>query len=324
MVDRTNIRMSTGYSVQDLWPDIRTVREIDELLRTRWLLDFKPDAVTIKKQFPEIDDVVRRFEEAEQKAVIKAGPQGIIDERELFRLLAHAGLFAHKAAGRRHLILDGIALTVGLLRLYGLNGPVLDIGCHLGTTADVIARLVPNKVVGIDPVGAAIETARRHSADLTNIEFHRTMVPWETATRFDLVLCLDVLHHVPMLRQAGLIRSIGLLVEERGFVVVSGPSLVDPEWLAIARPALLDARLGYVDCDVFGGFGGDPPSFSATGFAVLRKGEASPLPRDVTGTSAREWENHFQAYANAPGTPAREKTQAFERAARTSQGREDH
>jgi 2-polyprenyl-3-methyl-5-hydroxy-6-metoxy-1,4-benzoquinol methylase len=316
--------MSTGYSVQDLWPDIRTVREIDELLRTRWRLDFKPDAVAIKKQFPEIDDVIRRFEEAEQKAVIKAGPQGTIDERELFRLLAHAGLFAHKAVGRRHLILDGIALAVGLLRLYGLNGPVLDIGCHLGTMADVIARLVPNKVVGIDPVGAAIESARRYTVDLTNIEFQRVMIPWATSTRFDLVLCLDVLHHVPMLRQAALIKSIGSFVEERGFVIVSGPSLVDPEWLAIARPALLDARLGYVGCDVFGGFGGNPPSFSATGFAVLRKGEASPLPDDVTGTSAREWENHFQAYANAPGTPAREKTQAFERAARTSQGRENH
>jgi 2-polyprenyl-3-methyl-5-hydroxy-6-metoxy-1,4-benzoquinol methylase len=269
--------MSTAYPVQDLWPDIRTVREIDELLRTRWLLDFKPDATAIKKQFPEIDDAIRRFEEAEQKAVIKAGPLGIIDERELFRLLAHPGLFAHKAAGQRPLILDGTALAIGLLRLYGLKGPVLDIGCHLGTMTDVIARLVPNKVVGIDPVGAAIDTARRQSADLTNIEFQRTMVPWETATRFDLVLCLDVLHHVPMLRQAGLIRSIGLLVEERGIVVVSGPSLVDREWLAIARPALLDARLGYIDCDVFGGFGGDRRSPRTQEAAAHRP--RPPLPQ---------------------------------------------
>jgi hypothetical protein len=41
----------------------------------------------------------------------------------------------------------------------------------------------------------------------------------------------------------------------------------------------------------------------------------------VSGISAKEWENHFQAYANTPATPAREKTQAFERAARTSQSR---
>ena len=58
--------MST--SVQDLWPDIQTVRKIDELLRTRWLLDFESDAVAIKKQFPEIDDLVREFEEADQRA----------------------------------------------------------------------------------------------------------------------------------------------------------------------------------------------------------------------------------------------------------------
>ena len=152
--------MST--SVQDLWPDIQTVRKIDELLRTRWLLDFEPDAVAIKKRFPEIDDLVRQFEEANQRAVN--------NERELFRLCAHVGLFAHMAVHQRPRILDGISLAVGLLRLYGLNGPVLDIGCHLGATADVIARLVSNKVVGIDPVGAAIETARRQSADLMNLE----------------------------------------------------------------------------------------------------------------------------------------------------------
>jgi 2-polyprenyl-3-methyl-5-hydroxy-6-metoxy-1,4-benzoquinol methylase len=81
------------------------------------------------------------------------------------QIMSATGVRRAKAAvGRRHLILDGIALAVGLLRLYGLAGPVLDIGCHLGTTPDVIARLVPNKVVGIDPVGAAIETASSRSS----------------------------------------------------------------------------------------------------------------------------------------------------------------
>jgi hypothetical protein len=37
--------------MQDLWPDMQTGRKIDELLRTRWLLDFEPDAVAIKNNF---------------------------------------------------------------------------------------------------------------------------------------------------------------------------------------------------------------------------------------------------------------------------------
>ena len=95
------IETSTAHPAQDLWPDVHTVRQVDDLLRKRWLQDFQPDAAAIKKLFPDIDDALRRFEEAEQKAVAKAGPQGIIDERELFRLLAHPGVFAYKAVARR-------------------------------------------------------------------------------------------------------------------------------------------------------------------------------------------------------------------------------
>jgi hypothetical protein len=104
-----------------------------------------------------------------------------------------------------------------------------------------------------------------------------------------------------------------------GLLVISGPSLVEPEWLAVARPALLDAGLGYVDSEVFGGYGGNPPRFLATQTAVLRKGDTSPLPDDLAALGARQWESHFKDFANSPGTPLREKTQAFERARRTSQ-----
>jgi ribosomal protein S27E len=127
----TNIAISNAYPAQDLWPDTQTVGEVDDLLKKRWLLDFQPDVAAIKKRFPEIDDALLRFEDAEHKAVAKAGPQGVIDERELFRLLAHPGVFAHKAIVRRHYILDGIAFAVGLLRLYQLKGAVLDVGCHI-------------------------------------------------------------------------------------------------------------------------------------------------------------------------------------------------
>jgi hypothetical protein len=109
-----SIEMPAETPVQDLWADLQTVRMVDDLLQKRWLLDFKPDDFAIKEQFPDIDEALHRFEDANAKAVAKAGPYGVIDERELFRLLAHPVVFAHKATGRRHFVLDGIAFAIGV------------------------------------------------------------------------------------------------------------------------------------------------------------------------------------------------------------------
>jgi hypothetical protein len=57
--------------VQDLWPDLQTIRIVDELLQKRWFLDFKPDDFAIREQFPDIDDALHRFEDANAKAAAK-------------------------------------------------------------------------------------------------------------------------------------------------------------------------------------------------------------------------------------------------------------
>lgn len=305
--------------VTNLWPNAKTVRSIDKLLKDKWLLDFQPDVEVIKVQFPEIEDLIVRYDEAQSKAVTKAGPSGVIDERELFRLLAHPGLFAFTAVARRHYLLDGLALSIGVLRQFGLTGPVLDVGCHIGASTDILGRLVANKIIGIDPVGVAIDTAKKRSADLPNVEFVRTMLPWKCDARFDMALCFDVLHHVPESSHPRVIASLGDLVRDGGYVLLSGSDITDQDWLARTDSAFKHAGLGFVDCDVLGGFGGSPATFMATAAVLLQKGDGGSIPADLAFVSAREWEAQFKDFANSPETPAREKTQAFERARRTAQ-----
>ncbi|MFG3593104.1 class I SAM-dependent methyltransferase [Bradyrhizobium sp. RDI18] len=299
-----------------LWPDENTVQSIDAILRDNWLLDLQPDIELIGARHPEMQEVICRYDEAHERAVQKAGRSGKIDEREMFRLLAHPGLFAFAAAARRHYILDGVALAIGVLKHFALGGPVLDVGCHIGVSTNIFGRLTANKIVGLDPVGAAIDSARKLSADLPNVEFVRGMLPWRSATQFDLVFCQDVLHHVGQSNHPGIIASLGDLVKEGGVLILSADDVIDQDWLKRNNPVLQKAQLGYFDSDVLGGFGGNPAKFQAATAVLLRKGDTTAIPMDVASISAREWETHFKDFANTPGRSAREKTQAFERATR--------
>jgi 2-polyprenyl-3-methyl-5-hydroxy-6-metoxy-1,4-benzoquinol methylase len=300
----------------DFWSNLETARSIDVMLRENWLLDFQPDLDLISTKYPDTENLVSRFDETKAKAASRTGPNGVIDERELFRLLAHPGLFSLAAAARRHYILDGVALAIGVLRRFELAGPVLDVGCHIGASTIILGELTTNRIMGLDPVGPAIETAKKLSRGLTNVEFVRDMLPWSSSTKFDLVLCQDVLHHIPLTSHPRVIASLGELVTDGGFVLLSCADMTDRDWLHRNVPALQKAHLGFVDCDVLGGFGGVPPSFLATAVVLLRKGDDAPIPLDLASVSVREWEAHFKQYANDPKTPVREKTQAFERATR--------
>jgi SAM-dependent methyltransferase len=313
--------MNLADEPQNLWPDRHVVERIDALLREHWLLDLTPDKARIELKYPDLERRMTVYDEASERAVAKAGPNDETDEREVFRLLAHPGVFAVVGSNRRHYILDGIALAVGMLRRFGLKGPVLDVGCHAGTTVDILARLTPNHIVGLDPIGVAIDTARRQSAGLPNAEFHRGMLPWKATTPFDLTLCYDVFQHIPTARHMQAVASLGSSAREGAFVVITATDITARDWLRNLRPMLANAGLGYVTTDVLGGHGGYPdPSFLAAAVLVLRKGCTTPVPIDIDDLAARQWDRFFKDYANATTTPAREKTQAFERARRTSMG----
>ncbi len=303
---------------QDLYPDPRTVAEIDARLGADWLLDLVPDERRIVDRYPDHPRWAAKLDVANERAVARHEDGGRFDEREIWRLMARPSLFALRGANRRHYILDGIAMGVGIARRFAIAGPILDAGCHLGVTASVLARLLPNAVIGIDPIGATIDAAQALNAGIPNLSFVRSGLPWATDRRFGLVLCYDVLDHLTEGEQRRAIASLAALTLDGGFVVLSGLMLVDAGWAKRANGWLSDGGLGYVACDVHGGFGGNPPDWASNPVVVLRKGTSEPLPGDLFDRTKQEWDDHFKDYANASTTPRREATQAFERARRSA------
>lgn len=78
------------------------------------------------------------------------------------------------------------------------NSKVLDVGCGTGTFAIMIAKKA-KKVVGIDASKAMINTAKKKSKELGNVEFIEAIaedLPFDDNS-FDIVLSSMTLHHLP-------------------------------------------------------------------------------------------------------------------------------
>ncbi|MGD9785316.1 MAG: bifunctional 2-polyprenyl-6-hydroxyphenol methylase/3-demethylubiquinol 3-O-methyltransferase UbiG [Hyphomicrobiaceae bacterium] len=110
---------------------------------------------------------------------------------------------------------DGRALRP----LSGLR--ILDVGCGGGLIAEPMARLGAT-VTGIDLAGDSIAAARAHAASsgLTidyKVESLERMA--EDGARFDAVLCLEVIEHVP--EPGRMIATISRVVEPGGLAILS-------------------------------------------------------------------------------------------------------
>lgn len=98
----------------------------------------------------------------------------------------------------------------------------LDVGCGGGILAESMA-VAGARVLGIDLADGVLSAARAHSQHTgSGAEFRK--IPVETLAEecpssFELVTCMEMLEHVP--DPAGILASIGRLVEPGGHVVVS-------------------------------------------------------------------------------------------------------
>lgn len=106
-----------------------------------------------------------------------------------------------------------------LIPLRGLR--ILDIGCGGGLVAEPLTRLGAN-VTGIDPAGSALEAARQHARqqeleiDYRDVEAGELVAAGE---QFDVVLCLEVLEHVPDI--SVMTRTCAALSKPNGVLVYS-------------------------------------------------------------------------------------------------------
>jgi 2-polyprenyl-6-hydroxyphenyl methylase/3-demethylubiquinone-9 3-methyltransferase len=98
---------------------------------------------------------------------------------------------------------------------------VVDIGCGGGLVSEPMARLGA-RVTGIDPTARNIEIARLHAAESDLVVDYRCMLAEdliEEGERFDIVLCLEVVEHVPDVGQ--FVKVLRQLMAPNGLMVVS-------------------------------------------------------------------------------------------------------
>jgi 2-polyprenyl-6-hydroxyphenyl methylase/3-demethylubiquinone-9 3-methyltransferase len=98
---------------------------------------------------------------------------------------------------------------------------LVDIGCGGGLVAEPMARLGA-RVTGLDPALPNIEIAKRHAAESgLEIDYRSALAEEIVAAgeRFDVVLCLEVVEHVPDVGK--FVAAIRQLLAPGGLMIVS-------------------------------------------------------------------------------------------------------
>jgi 2-polyprenyl-6-hydroxyphenyl methylase / 3-demethylubiquinone-9 3-methyltransferase len=113
----------------------------------------------------------------------------------------------------------------------GLNGRrIIDVGCGGGILSEPMAR-AGAEVIGIDMCPPALAVAEKHAADqgvtITYLQRSAEAMAQERAGAFDLVVCMELIEHVP--DPASLVRACAALASPGGSVFFA---TVNRNWLS--------------------------------------------------------------------------------------------
>lgn len=124
-----------------------------------------------------------------------------------------------------------------LVRIKPTN-TVLDVGCGSGSFSVLLAKCGLGKsVIGIDISENAINVAKKAQQVVDCPITFEIMKPGEYPQNlFDTVVCIDVVHHVGVLRQEEFVRSLCNKVEIGGQLLIKDISPL-PRWKAAANTA---------------------------------------------------------------------------------------
>jgi 2-polyprenyl-3-methyl-5-hydroxy-6-metoxy-1,4-benzoquinol methylase len=232
----------------------------------------------------------------------------------------------HVSQWRRTYILDLIAISCYWMQRSSISGKVIDIGCQNGILLKFLAQKFPNEFKGIDPSSKAIEAATEQLKGLNNVELQIGKLPFHTEQKYDLALCLDVLHHLKPNQQFDAISSIFGCLNAGGSAIIATADFGDHKWWSTIQPALNEfgveliagGRVGGARC---GGSIEVNAEWSVTGVGIFKMTDNRNAVVDCDALNNAHifyWDNFFQHYANFPLTAWHEKTLSFEAAQRTN------
>lgn len=102
-------------------------------------------------------------------------------------------------------------------------GLLLDVGSGHGTFAMIAAQARKNMhVTGVEISGGRVEKARLKANEIKNVEFVKAdFGEFKTDRKFDVVTCLDVMHHIPRELHSSVIERARELIRPGGtFILV--------------------------------------------------------------------------------------------------------
>jgi SAM-dependent methyltransferase len=306
--DRTLALVQGEKTMVALSPE--EVRHLDLRLVDAWGIQFPSDANSVEELLAgaldrtAVDRFIKARGEASDALTRGDGHSTLSIEANLFDAMVHADIFGPITSLRRHLILDGICTALGLVQRLGLDGDVLDVGCHAGFVGSLLAEALGRPATGIDPSSAAIAFGRSYRGRSPMLNLVEAAIPWDTSARFDLAIAIDGMPQEAA-KMGPYLRGLSELLNPAGIAVVVSSYWKNAD-VEVTRRQLRQARLGFGYADVVGGYGNVPPRFEASGFLVFLKGGTRQLPRQFRTLMESEW-RRFQVYANAPETARDEK-----------------
>jgi protein-L-isoaspartate O-methyltransferase len=289
------------------------VRRIDAVLAEKW-------GITMPLPMEQWDDrltelagtelAAEYWELHEEQALRYASdaPVPLKLETAFYDILADERISGHVHSQKRTEILDAGCLLVHLVRELSISGPILDVGCHIGYHADILARETSAMVHGIDLSPKAIEAAQAKKKGYPRLSFAvGDLHQHAQAEAYEFIYAVRSVE----LDKASA-RQIFHALKPGGVAAILTKG--EPDSSQRARRAIRDARLGWGFSDVVGGWVGDGRGYEANPVLVLVKDGLQLIPVDFIEQAKSVWTNYFKDYANAANTSWEEKTQAYSRA----------
>jgi len=289
---------------------LEDVRRIDAYLAERWditvplpphqwenrLAELAGEALA-KKYWDLHDEMASRYADSI--------PVPMKLETDFYNVLADDRISGHVHSQKRPEILDAGCLLVHLVRELGIDGPILDVGCHVGYHAELLARETSATVRGIDVCSDAIEVAAAKTSGTPRLAFAVGSLAQQSLNeQYALVYAV---RSISLNKIAA--RQISEALKPGGVAVILEWGAPDPSQRT--RKAIREARLGWGFSDVVGGWVGEGREDEAGPVVVLIKDGSLGIPADFIEQAKATWNDHFKHYANSAGTPRSEKTQAY-------------
>lgn len=308
--------MVSNINLECWFPSYDVLSEIDRYLIDEWHIEY----FLTHDQFMEKMGKVGRSRWQQFERICKKKNEKLVTDA-----MADFDIHAlHVSQWRRTYILDLIALTFYWMQRSSPLGRVIDIGCQNGILLKFLAQKFTNEFTGIDPSARAIEAATEQLESLKNVELKVGKLPFETEQKYDLALCLDVLHHLKPEQQIDAISCIFHCLNAGGSAIIATPDFDDRKWWSAIQPSLNKFGVELIAAGRVGGARRGGPfevkaEWSVTGVGIFKMTENHTDIIDCESLNNAHvfyWSQYFQHYADFPLTAWHEKTLGFEAAQR--------